>query len=441
MLEATQTATTPILFKAGRQWEGRVVGNFRLRQYLGSTERSTVFLTELPGEQGRKAAIKLVAAGPNADVQLGRWRLAAKLSHQHLLQIFEVGSCQISGDNLLFVVTEYADETLSQILPERPLTEAEAREMLKPTLDALAYSHDNGFAHGHLSPNNILVVGERLKLSSDRLCRTGAPIPPEVPKDAYYPPEAEQEGLTPAGDVWSLGIILVESLTQRLPEWKNRLVEDPSIPVEVPHPFGAMARRCLVRDPRSRWTVPQIFTELEPPVIASKPARQTKPAETKDKPTKDITTLVYAGGLIAIVLVALALASLLRHSSDVHPGSTTSSEAATNAATQPAAASAATNSTQPAAPGGIVHQVVPIVPESALQTIQGKVRVTVKVHVDSAGNVANAEFQRRGPSGYFANFALQAAKGWKFAAGAPRTWVLEFVFGTSGVGVHPRQIG
>ena len=441
MLEATQTAGNPILFKAGRQWEGRVAGNFRLRQYLGSTEHSTVFLTELPGEQARRAAIKLIAAGPNADVQLGRWRLAAKLSHPHLLQIFEVGSCQISGDNLLFVVMEYADETLSQILPERSLTEPEAREMLKPTLDALAYFHENGFAHGHLSPNNFLVVGEQLKLSSDRLCRTGSPIPPEVQKDAYSPPEADQEGLTPAGDVWSLGTILVESLTQRLPEWKNRLVEDPSIPVEVPHPFGAIARRCLVRDPRSRWTVPQIFTEVEPPVVASKAEGETKPGETKHKPKKDIATRVYAGGLIATVVVALALASLLRHSSNVQLGSTTSSEAATNAATQPAAASTATNSTQPAAPGGIVHQVVPGVPESALQTIQGKVTVTVKVHVDSAGNVANAEFQRRGPSGYFANFAMQAAKTWKFAAGAPRMWALEFVFRNSGVDVHPRQIG
>jgi len=440
MLEATQAATSPILFKAGRQWEGRVVNNFRLKQYLGSSEHSTVFLTEIPGEQTRKAAIKLIAAGSNADVQLGRWRLAAKLSHPHLLQIFEVGSCQISGDNMLFVVMEYADETLSQILPERPLTDAEAREMLKPALDTLAYIHDNGFAHGHLCPNNILVVGEQLKLSSDHLCRTGAPVHTESHMDAYLPPEADQEGLTPAGDVWSLGMTLVESLTQRFPEWNNRLVDDPSIPLEMRQPFSAIARHCLVRDPRTRWTVAQVFSQLEPPAVAAKPERVSKPATPKDPSKRDIHTWIYAGGLIAVVVVALVLASLLRHGSDPQPVSSTP-EAAANASNQPVGTSTATKPTSPVAAGGIVHQALPPVPESALETIHGRVRVTVKVHLDASGNVATAEFQQRGPSGYFANFAMQSAKQWKFAPQAPRTWALEFIFKSSGVDVHPRQIG
>lgn len=436
MLEATQTATSPILFKAGRQWEGRAANNFRLRQYLSSTEHSTVFLTELPGDEARKAAIKLMAAGPDADVQLGRWRLAAKLSHPHLLQIFEVGSCQISGDNLLFIVTEYASETLSQILPERSLTQNEAREMLKPTLDTLAYIHENGFAHGHLCPSNILVVGEQLKLASDRLCRTGAVPSPEFQKDAYYPPEADQEGITPAGDVWSLGTILAESLTQRLPEWNNRLIEEPSIPEEIPQPFSEIVRHCLLRDPRSRWTVSQIFTHLEPPVLA-KPARESKATERSEKPKRDYSTWVFALAMIAVVAVGLLMATLLRHNSGRQPSST---ENAGGSASQVEKSGNATN-LQPAAAGGIVHQVIPVVPESALQTINGKIRVTVKVHVDAAGNVSTAEFQQRGSSHYFANFAMQAAKQWKFGPGqASRAWDLQFVFRSAGVDVHPRQI-
>lgn len=440
MLEATQTATSPILFKAGRQWEGRVVNNFRLRQYLGSTEHSTVFLTDLPGDEGRKAAIKLIAAGPDADVQLGRWRLAAKLSHPHLLQIFEVGSRQISGDNLLFVVMEYAGETLSQILPERALTEDEAREMLKPALETLSYIHENGFAHGHLSPNNILVVGEQLKLSSDRLCRTGAPTPPEFQTDAYHPPEADQEGITPAADVWSLGTILVESLTQHLPEWDNRLMGEPSIPKEIQPPFSEIARHCLVRDPRSRWTVAQIFTQLEPPAIAAKPAHETRPAEKaekKDKPKRDVSTWIFAAAMAFVVAVALLLASLLRHSSTAQPNSIES--ATTSSSQSQTQASDNASNTRPVAHDGIVHQVVPNVPESALGTIHGRVRVTVKVHVDATGNVAGAEFEQPGPSQYFATMAMQAARQWKFASGKDAvTRHLQFTFEPTGVKVHLR---
>jgi serine/threonine-protein kinase Stk1 len=225
MLEATQTGRSPILFKAGRQWEGRVVGNYRLRQYLGSTEHSAVFLTEVGGDESRKAAIKLIAAeGSSSSLQLDRWRLAMKVSHPHILQIFDVGACQISGDDLLFVVTEYAEENLSQILPERALTEAEMREMLQPTLDALAYLHQNGFSHGRMKPSNVLVAREQLKLSSDSIGGTGGPNASSI-ASAYEAPEVAQTGISPAGDLWSLATLVVEALTQHLPEWKNRLIE------------------------------------------------------------------------------------------------------------------------------------------------------------------------------------------------------------------------
>ena len=112
MLEATQTASGEIVFEQSQRWEGQIVnGTYPLRQYIGGSEHSAVFLTEILTENLQKAAIKLIAANEtNADIQLGRLRLSAKLSHPHLLQIFEVGSCQIDGHHVLFVVMEYADE-------------------------------------------------------------------------------------------------------------------------------------------------------------------------------------------------------------------------------------------------------------------------------------------------------------------------------------------
>src|ERR1700680_3845053 len=124
-----------------KQWEGQVVnGSFPLRQYLGGSDHSAVFLTERRGREPQQAAIKLIAVDlANTAIQLARWEFAAKLFHPHLLRLFEMGRCQLDSVVLLYVVMEYAEENLAQILPQRPLTPAEAREMLEPALDALAY--------------------------------------------------------------------------------------------------------------------------------------------------------------------------------------------------------------------------------------------------------------------------------------------------------------
>ena len=124
------------------------------RQYLGGSEFSAVFVTERRVPEPEKAAIKLIVADPaNSEIQLSRWESAAKLTHPHLLRLFEAGRCNLGNVALLYIVMECADETLAQILPHRPLTPVEAREMLEPTLAALAYIHGRSFVHGRLKPS------------------------------------------------------------------------------------------------------------------------------------------------------------------------------------------------------------------------------------------------------------------------------------------------
>ena len=66
--------------------------------------------------------------------------------------VVEFGRCDLPGANLLYIATEYAEESLAQILPQRPLTSSEAQEMLRPVLDVLTYLHRAGFVQGHLRP-------------------------------------------------------------------------------------------------------------------------------------------------------------------------------------------------------------------------------------------------------------------------------------------------
>lgn len=149
------------------KWEGDVInGAFPLRRFLGSSDHSGVFLTECKAQHFSNAAIKIVPADPAlTEAQLSLWRTAAAFSHPHLIRLLDAGRCRLGGHPFLFVVMEYAEQTLSQILPYRALTPDEVREMLLPALDALAFLHRNNLVQGRLKPPNFLVVNDRLKLA------------------------------------------------------------------------------------------------------------------------------------------------------------------------------------------------------------------------------------------------------------------------------------
>src|SRR5271167_1857328 len=102
------------------KFEGHAVnGVFPLRRLLNASEHRAVFLTECAAQGLPKAALKLVPAIANlAQAQLSRWSMAASLSHPHLIRIVDSGRCRIGDLEYLFVVMEYAEQTLSQILPQ-----------------------------------------------------------------------------------------------------------------------------------------------------------------------------------------------------------------------------------------------------------------------------------------------------------------------------------
>ena len=547
MLEL-QSAAGPSVFAEAQTWEGQVLanGNFRLRRYLGGSDHSAVFLTDIGVGQIRPPAIKLIAADASMDIQLAQWKAIAKLGHPHLLQIFDSGRCQFNGEELLFVVYENADETLAEILRDRCLTPDEVREMLKPTLEALSYLHDNGQSAGRVSPSNIMAIGEQVKLASDIVSRTGSPPMhadqrrtdaigsggsaladrPLPIADRRFSPEAALEGFTPAGDIWALGMTIAEVLTQRVPQWnKNRLHDEPTLPDSLAEPFSDIVRHCLVRDPLRRWTISDIKSRLKQPValpvseqprpgnarhraaMAAKRANRwlhnlrpnavenglgkktssapaDQPSQISPASTAQLTLLaaksllqrhVYAIPIVAMLTAVLLLVNLLWHRSNPSisetrvsessapqpvapeaksPGQKRSRHQKTSPVQKPesrARAAVSRTGTENAVPAsgepspelakGIVHRAVPIVPEKALGTIHGRVRVSVKLSVDGLGNVARAEFASAGPSRYFADLALDAARDWKFTQGkVGRRWLVQFVFENSGVTVAEREL-
>ncbi len=454
------------------QFVGQVVdGNFPLLQFLGGSESAAVFLTERhDGDRIVKAAIKLIPAAPeNSELQLARWRMAAELSHPHLIRLFETGSCELSGMPLLYVVMECAEENLAQVLFSRALTPAETRAMLEPLLDVLAYVHAKGLVHGHIKPANIMAIGDELKLSSDALLRAGesADSTPDAHVDAYDPPESAPgfvppaKGVSPAGDVWSLGMTLVEVLTQHLPA-SDAAGQGKDLPAGLPEPFLDIARHSLAQKPEDRWTVAQIAARLEnraPAPLASAPVPE---ARTSPRPAQRPRARRHANRYaipvaVGIVLLAAILFApkLFRRHSEIAPAPVV---AVQEPAAQPAPPplpqvplpaqddAALRPASDAAGPGEVIERVLPDVPPSARNTIQGTVRVTVRVDVDTSGDVQFAELSAPGPSKYFSTLAMQAAQHWGFqppkvsGQSILSTWTLRFEFTRAGTTVTPTQV-
>jgi outer membrane biosynthesis protein TonB len=496
--------------EAATKWVGQVIdGKFRLGEFVGGDDDSAVFLTDYDSPDVRKAAIKLVQAdSPEAEGLLSRWRHAAKLSHPHMIRLLDMGRGELDGAAVLYVVMEYAEEDLSSVIARRPLAPAEARAILGPVVDALAYVHNKGFVHCRIKPANIMAENDRLKISSDGLCRIGEFSGSAGKPGAYDPPEAAGGRISPAGDVWSLGMTLCEALTQRLPVWERTNQAEPALPSTLPAEFLDLARHCLRRDPQLRWSVADIAVRLLPnaptppkqivrgaqyslarrrfvgtaapiglallAILAAvrvfnhhsrtEPAHVVAAAETPKQPEAQLRanaavqpkpekepTLGEATASVAKPTPPIASPPASKPVEQPSPKSVVANTAAPTAAparskmaapTQPASTVA---SSSDVVRGKVVKQFLPDASQKARDTIRGKVRINVKVHVDESGRVTAAAFDAPGPSQYFADRALAAAKLWLFAPAkmdghnVPSEWVLRFEIDPAAINVYPAQ--
>ena len=452
------------------KWESQVVnGIFPLRRFLGRSNHSVVFLTECRARNLPNAAIKIIPADPaRAESQLSRWQLAASLSHPHLMRVLEAGRCKLGGHPFLFVVTEYAEQNLAQILPHRALTSAEVREMLTPALDALAFLHGQNLVQGQLKPPNFLVVNDQLKLASDTIRAAG-----------------EAGGIDLAGDMQVLGATIVEALTQSRPALEGPV--DAPLPATLSLGLADAVLRCLSPEPGNRPTVSELRALIDPapeapptPVAApqappaasrvpmpdgpAQPAPVPPPAETRAPQAAPAPAATRAaatatrvapsaaprrpvsmpysrwlvpGAAVGLVLLALwAGGRVLRgHADSTRP---IAQPVASQQTPAPTAAPTSSATAQSAA-SPVLHEEIPAVSRGARGSIHGQIKVAVRVTVDRAGNVIAENLEMHGSSKYFARLASDAARKWKFVAAdsaAPREWLVQFEFSRDGVTGH-----
>ena len=247
----------------GNGWEGRVVeGRFPLLKRLGGSENCGSFLTVLLGLQ--EAVIQLVLPGDaEAETYLAQWAFARGLSHPHLAKVFTEGRCVIDRKDLVYVVTEHSNATLSKIIQSGTLKADAARESFTPVLDALSYLHKNSVVHGHVNPSNIQFADMSPKLSMTDLLIAGS-VERRVSRSGKYDaPELMHGIVTPAVDTWSVGMIMWEALTPAPPSWDPSRTKEPEVPESLPSPFREIVQDCLRVDPLRRCAIESILERLD----------------------------------------------------------------------------------------------------------------------------------------------------------------------------------
>jgi TonB family protein len=244
-----------------------------------------------------------------------------------------------------------------------------------------------------------------------------------------------------------------------LPRFDLQPNKQATVPEGIAQPFREMIENCLRTDPAKRWTVAQIADRLEGRAVkaAPEPIRRepviAAAAPVAAEKKKSSTDWPYVVALIAAVLIAVFLIARPKPGADkasqspaqnaapsaVPAANSAAANAPPNGSAQPPSeSSAATSNMAPAgaarpdSEGRVIERVTPKITPSALHSVKGKIKIQVKVKVDETGRVTEARFKSRGPSRFFAERALEAAKGWKFEpvreSGKPRAseWMVQF---------------
>lgn len=209
-------------------------------------------------------------------------KAAANLSHPNIVTIFDFG---LDGDNL-FIVMEYipGKDLKSLIMSKNRYTVEEALPLIIQACLGIGYAHRSGLIHCDVKPQNLLVTTDgRLKVTDFGIARAMASIHPEEQSEIvwgspqYFAPE-QAAGLapSPASDVYSLGIILYEMLTGRLPFTGSDSLElarmhreaNPPPPhryiANIPPVLEQIILKVLSKEPSSRYrTADQLGRVLE----------------------------------------------------------------------------------------------------------------------------------------------------------------------------------
>ena len=248
-------------------------GRYRIIRKLGAGGMANVYLAE-DQELGRRVAIKILNdRHANDDQFVERFRREAKnaagLSHPNIVSIYDRGE----AEGTYYIAMEFLDgRSLKELIVSRgPAPVHVAIDYARKILEALRFSHRNGIVHRDIKPHNVIVDAEgRVKVTDFGIARAGASQMTEVGSiigTAQYlsPEQAKGAPVDQTSDLYSVGIVLYELLTGKVPfsgdspveiamKHISGIPEPPSVHrPEIPDDLDKVVLRALAKSPGDRY--------------------------------------------------------------------------------------------------------------------------------------------------------------------------------------------
>lgn len=225
--EAEEFLQKPLAFNSENSVIGETIGHYQIIREIGRGGMGAVFeAVRNDGEFEQKAAVKLTNRNLFSDELIRRFRaerqILARLEHENIVRLLDGG---ITAHHVPYFVMEFVEGILiTEYCAENNLDIKERLRLFIQVCEAVAYAHRQLIVHRDLKPSNILVtVKGQAKLldfgiakildSNAQTLTANAPLTPEYAS----PEQIKGEIVTTAADIYSLGIILFEILTNRPP--------------------------------------------------------------------------------------------------------------------------------------------------------------------------------------------------------------------------------
>lgn len=312
---------------------GQTIGPYRLVEKLGTGGMAEVYKAYQP-RLDRYVAIKFIRPEFAADEGFrSRFEREAKaiarLSHPNIVHIYDFGE----EGNLYYLVMEYIDggtlkERLAVLNSAGETMEwGEVCRIARQVGEALDYAHQQGIVHRDVKPANVMLTADgravlndfgiaRMVGATSGLTQTGT----TVGTPAYMSPEQIRgEQIGPSSDLYSLGVVLYEMLTGRVPFSADtplaimyKQLNDP-IPLPrtlnpaLPQATEAVVLRALAKEPADRYPSGQALVRaLEQSLVAhTRPLKGVAAARPRQRPRLRPAWLA----ILAVLVVLLAFAA------------------------------------------------------------------------------------------------------------------------------------
>ncbi|HEX7556111.1 MAG TPA: protein kinase [Leptolinea sp.] len=257
---------------------------YQLLQTLGSGGTAVVYRArDLMLE--RQVAIKVLRPAFGKDESFRERfrqeaRAAANISHPNIVTVHDFG---LDNDRL-FIVMEFVPGTdlKTMIRQHGPFSLEEGIPLILQACAGLGHAHRSGIVHCDVKPHNMLVTPEgQLKVTDFGIARALAGIHPDEKSDVvwgspqYFSPEqASGAAPSPASDVYSLGVVLYEMLTGRLPlnadtatELARMHRDEPPVPPrkikpDIPPALERILLKVLSKEPAARYRTADQFGQV-----------------------------------------------------------------------------------------------------------------------------------------------------------------------------------